>query len=276
MIGGKAKSKFMNITRCEDTSSLHLELYVGDALKAKGTIVFYELSAIKEYKGDEFGIGISENSIEIFYQEGEDKLLLERFTPESILWHRSREYDGIAGFDNYEELFCYDLLYVGIATKGDSYERLIKGGHHARMDILSNEPQRYPGARVTDEIFLFLFRLEPLYVTSFGSDEKMFDMDFGYNHKQIVADAEKAFVSLLKPQYNSVKFNQYPKGIDGLFNSKLNHYSYSIGEKITFNTPHGKIKGSRDEFMGGFNSKADFIFVDKRTSKLFISGQNES
>ena len=187
------------------------------------------------------------------------------------MWHRSREITGLTGLDNYSDLFCYDLLYVGIAKKGDSYDRLIKNGHHARLEILANEPQRYPGARVTDETFLFLFRLEPLFVTTFGADSDI-DLDFGYDHKKIVADAEKAFVSLLQPNYNTVKFKQYPKGADGLFDSKLDRYTYSIGEAITFNTPHGKIKGGRDRNLGGLTNKADFIFVDKETSKLFIAG----
>lgn len=165
----------------------------------------------------------------------------------------------------------YDLLYVGIAKKGDSYSRLIAKGHHARQEILSNEPQRYPGARVTDEIFLFLFRPEPLFITTFGPDSDI-DLDFGYDHKKIIADAEKAFVSLLQPNYNTVRFKQYPKGSDGLYDSKLDRYGYSIGEAITFNTPHGQIKGGRNGDLGGLSNKADFISVDKESAKIFISG----
>lgn len=30
-----------------------------------------------------------------------------------------------------------------------------------------NEPQRYPGVRVTDEIYLFLFNVQPLIMTTF-------------------------------------------------------------------------------------------------------------
>lgn len=275
MIGGKPKSRFSNLSVCEQTMTIKFDLYIGDDLRGAGSISVLELEAVEEFEGDKCGVGGREDSIDIFHEKDGDNYLIERFTPENILWHRSREVRGISGLDNYEELFCYDLLYVGIAKKGDSYERLIKNGHHARLDILANEPQRYPGARVTDEIFLFLFRIEPLFITTFSADSEI-DLDFGYNHKKIVIDAEKAFVSLLQPNYNTVKFNQYPKSDDGLYDSKLNRYTYSIGEAITFNTPHGKIKGGRDKEFGGLTNKADFIFVDKESSRLYISGKDFS
>lgn len=271
MIGGKAKSKFYNYSICKNV--ITFDLYVGDDLKGSGSVQISSLAAVKNNSVVKYSVGMNENSIEIFYKKEGYKFFIERFTPENILWHRSRNAQGINGLENYEELLCYDLLYVGIAKKGDSYERLIKNGHHARLDILSNEKQRYPGARVTDEIFLFLFRIEPLFITTFGVESEI-DLDFNYDHKKIVADAEKAFVSLLQPSYNTVKFKNYPKGADGLFNSKLDRYVYSIGEAITFNTPHGKIKGNRGVHSGGLTNKADFIFVDKDSSKLFISGQD--
>lgn len=273
MIGGKVKSKFVNLSACEETMVISFDLCIGDDVKGSGIIDVPRLEAVENYEGDKFGVGAGEETIEIFYEKDGDNYLIERFTPENILWHRSREITGLSGLDNYKDIFCYDLLYVGIAKKGDTYERLIKNGHHARLDILANEPQRYPGARVTDEIFLFLFRLEPLFVTTFGPDSDI-DLDFGYDHKKIVADAEKAFVSLLQPNYNTVKFSQYPKGADGLYDSKLDRYTYSIGEAITFNTPHGQIKGGRDRSLGGLTNDADFIFVDKESSKLFFSGKD--
>jgi len=271
MIGGKAKSKFSNIRANEDNSQIIFDVFVGDDHKSNGAIHIHELEPIIDFEGNDFGIGCSNEAIEFFYDNNGEKFLLARFTPENILWYRSRETAGVLGLDNYADIMIYDLLYVGIAKKGDSYDRLIAKGHHARQEILSNEPQRYPGARVTDEIFIFLFRPEPLFITTFGSDTNI-DLDFGYDHKKIIADAEKAFVKLLQPNYNTVRFKQYPKGLDGLYDSKLDRYSYSIGEAITFNTPHGQIKGGRNGDLGGLSNKADFISVDKESAKLFISG----
>ena len=271
MIGGKAKSKFSSFSLNEEKMELEFDLFIGDDLKGKGFIEINRLESVTSFSGEKIGVSCNDDSIEISYQSGDDRLLIDRFTPENILWRRSRNHSGITGLNNYKELFVYDLLYVGIAKVGDSYERLIKKGHHKRLEILANEPQRYPGARVTDETFLFLFRIEPLFVSQFGQGDKI-DLDFGYEHKKIVADTEKAFVNLLQPNYNVVKFKQYPKGGDGLYDSKLNRYSYSIGEFITFNTPHGAIKGGRDMNLGGFCNHADFISVDKESSKLFVSG----
>lgn len=271
MIGGKAKSKFSNIRTNEDNSQILFDVFVGDAHKSSGVIHIYKLKPVIDFEGNDFGVGCGREAIEFFYKKDNEKFLLARFTPENILWYRSRGEEGISGLDNYADVLVYDLLYVGIAKKGDSYSRLIAKGHHARQEILSNEPQRYPGARVTDEIFLFLFRPEPLFITTFGPDSDI-DLDFGYDHKKIIADAEKAFVSLLQPNYNTVRFKQYPKGSDGLYDSKLDRYGYSIGEAITFNTPHGQIKGGRNGDLGGLSNKADFISVDKESAKIFISG----
>ncbi len=271
MIGGKAKSKFVNVCASESNEQIFFDIFVGDEHKSSGVINIQELEVVLDFAGDDFNVGFGEEAIEFFYEKNEENILLARFTPENILWYRSRKTQGITGLDNYADVLVYDLLYVGIAKKGDSYDRLIAKGHHARQEILSNEPQRYPGARVTDEIFLFLFRPEPLFVTSFTANSEI-DLDFGYDHKKIVADAEKAFVSLLQPNYNTVRFKQYPKGADGLYDSKLDRYSYSIGEAITFNTAHGQIKGGRNGNLGGLSNKADFIAVDKDSAKLFISG----
>lgn len=64
------------------------------------------------------------------------------------------------------------------------------------MEILSNEPQRYPGARVTDEIYLFMFNVQPLIMKTFELEHDFENEDFSgaYDQKRIVADAEKAFV----------------------------------------------------------------------------------
>ena len=196
MIGGKAKSKFANFSIHEEANKITFNLYIGDSLRGNGFIEIDKLEVVKNFEGKSLGFGISESAIKILHRKNGVNYQIECFTPENILWHRSRGTRGVSGIDNYEELFCYDLLYVGIAKKGDSYERLIKNAHHARLDILGNEPQRYPGARVTDEIFLFLFRLEPLFITTFDPNDDV-NLDVEYDHKRIVAVAEKAFVSLL-------------------------------------------------------------------------------
>ena len=269
MIAGKACSTFSNKQFDPKTQTLSFDILIGDDVKSSGAIKMLALEPIKKYLG-ECRVSGGIDFIEFCYLKDDGWYTLASFTPENILWYRSRNTEGILGFDNYKELLTYDLLYVGIAKVGDSYERLIAKGHHARQEILSNEPQRLPGARVSDEIFLFLFRLEPLFITTYGVNSKI-DLEVEYDHKAIVADAEKAYVSLLEPNYNTVRFKQYPKGNDGLYDSNLDRYCYIIAEMLTFNTPNGTIKGARDP-MGFPGNEADFIFVDKKSAKLFISG----
>ena len=66
----------------------------------------------------------------------------------------------------------------------------------------------------SDETILFLFKVSLLVIQQFDPDHEFTDADLSgkIDNKRIVADAEKAFVSLLKPQYNIVKFGSYPKG----------------------------------------------------------------
>ncbi|MEZ8349586.1 hypothetical protein AB4456_24315 [Vibrio splendidus] len=274
MIGAKAKSHFEAYSFNEADMILSFDLFINGEKRSECSLSINELSAVNSSEHQKIGVGCGEWGINVFYEQDGEQYLLEYFSPETILWHRSREASGVYGLDNFEELFVYDLLYVGIAKKGDSYERLIRKGHQKRMEILANEPQRFPGARVSDETFLFLYKLEPLFITQFGANEDSFDLSFDYDHKRIVADAEKAFVNLLKPNYNSIQFTQYPKGADGLYDSKLDSYTYSLGEAITFNTPHGKFRGGRDQHLGGLSNKSDFISVDKESVKQFVAGED--
>jgi len=162
---------------------------------------------------------------------------------------------------------------LALAKTGDSYDRVVAKGHHARTEILANEPQRYPGARVSDETYLFLFRTNSLVIQTFEPEHDFDDDDFSgqLERKRVVADAEKAFVSLLKPGYNKVQFAHYPKGTDGLYGAGFSRYGYLINEDVAFNTPHGRVRGARDPH-GSISNSADFILVDGEDVRLYISG----
>lgn len=209
---------------------------------------------------------------------GDDAEILLLLTTEQLLYHRAHRDDFISGLDRFREFLNYDLLYVGIAKEGDSFARLIANGHEARMKILSNEPQRGPGARVADEIYLFLFRVEPLFVNTYELNEEI-DEEIEFiqaptpsEQKRIVADAEKAFVSLLNPQYNKVLFKNYPRGRDGLYEAGFTRYLYSIGEVLSLATPKGAIKGDWDYERDFMTNGADAIFVEGNEVKFLVSG----
>lgn len=48
-------------------------------------------------------------------------------------------------------------------------------------------------------------------------------------------------------------------------------YGYLINEDVTFNTPHGRVRGARDR-GGSISNGADFILVDGDDVRLYISG----
>lgn len=276
MIAGRAEAKYENIQVDEDTHVMTFDFVVGQNFTDPVTLRLRDLPGVANSRGDGYWIEAGEKMVRIWdgpvREAGSN--VLEWFTTEKLIWDRSRGREGIDCFDRHREAATYDLLYVGIAKVGDSFDRLIAHGHKARMDILANEPQRFPGARVTDEIYLFMFEVQPLIMTTFELDHDFQDDDLSgaYNQKAIVADAEKAFVSLLKPEYNVVKFASYPRGADGLYRSDYVRYGYVISECFSFNTPHGRIRGSRDAATGFITNDADSIFVEGDTVKLFVSG----
>lgn len=113
-------------------------------------------------------------------------------------------------------------------------------------------------------------------MTIFELDHEFEDDDLTgtHDHKRIVADAEKAFVNLLRPEYNIVKFADYPKGKDGLYGSEYTRYGYAVCEEVIFNTPHGRFRGSRHPTSGFITNDADSISIEGGTVRLFISGIN--
>lgn len=276
MIGGRVQAKYLNLVIDPATYIATFDFSVRDSFRDPVEIHIRDLPAVQKSEAESFWVEGGEKLIRVWDGPiGEPSSnVLEWFTTEKLIWDRSRGRSGIERFDRYREAATYDLLYVGIAKVGDSFDRLINNGHKARMEILGNEPQRYPGARVTDEIYLFLFNVQPLIMTTFEPEHKFENEDFSgaYDQKRIVADAEKAFVSLLKPDYNVVKFASYPKGADGLYGSDFVRYGYVICESMSFNTAHGRIRGSRDASIGFITNDADSIFVEGHTVKLFVSG----
>lgn len=117
---------------------------------------------------------------------------------------------------------------------------------------------------MTDELILFPFRVEPTIFRTMGPEGGPTDTSddaWAAYRKRVVADAEKAFVHLLDPQYNVEKFVSYPKGIDGLYGGDHQRYGYLIAENITFTTANGTMHGSLDSEVGMFDDSADWILV---------------
>lgn len=275
MIGGRAAAKMSDFETDVKKGKLRCSFAIGDGPSHPVAFNIHELPGVKR-AGPSLEIEIDQagSGFRIWDISGGKREIAEWFTTEKLLWDRAHERPGIEGLEDVRVLATYDLLYVGIAKVGDSFDRLLARGHKARQEILAAEPQRYPGARVSDETFLFMFECDPLIITQFEPDHafKESDLDGDYEAKRITADAEKAFVSLLKPSYNVQLFPNYPKGTDGLYGSDYARYGYTIAEKMAFNTAHGSFRGGVDGATGMINNDADCIFIEGDAVQLFRSG----
>lgn len=275
MICGRPQATFCDIVQDSTDRKLYFSIDIAGVQKDSGCICLDIIPYVAlNDKDTSLRVTFRKTQIALFApKEDGGEEVIASFTPDEILMRRGRKEMLVEGFDCYLELATYDLLYVGIAKKGDTYERLFAKGHNARMQILANEPQRYPGARVSDETYLFAFKVEPLLITTFGpeSDIEERDLIVNYDAKKLVADAEKAIISLLKPSYNSTLYGNYPKGKDGLYGAGYHSYTYAISEGMAFRTSYGTIKGGREREMT-MSNQADYILVEGNDVSFRISG----
>lgn len=270
MIAGRAKASFVNHRIDEEKAWLHLDVQVGEEIVDSGYIdLSRDLNFFPE--SESYSVGVEDGQVIVISKEQEKILWL---TPDSLYWFSARGDRLIVGFGNFKKVCSYELLYVGISKKRDSYIRLVEEGHKKRLRILSRERPRMAGANVSDEIILFFYDIEPFRIaTDFGfSDE--FSHYSDEDHRKVVADAEKAFVSLMLPRHNEEQFQSYPEGQDGLSKSELESYSYSINENFTFNTIAHDFKGQHNPFTL-FDNRRDSIII-KGDSVEVLLGSTES
>lgn len=159
----------------------------------------------------------------------------------------------------------FELYYVGISKKNDSFSRLFSEAHHGRLKILSNETQKNKEARLTDELMLLLFKVEPFCISSVISGDEFGDLFFEPDETRIIADAEKAFIKLMGTKYNEVKYSRFPDSVDGLYGEGLNRYSYHISEDITLHSNDIMIMGSVENVMA---KEIDVIGIDGDMAKI--------
>lgn len=188
------------------------------------------------------------------------------FTPTALLYQISHNQSTVRTdheFD-FRQFSTYELLYVGISKENSSLLRLFEDAHHGRLNILTNAHPKVPTSRVTDEMMIFMFDICALNINVFSTAEDIeTDMNYQSEKIKVIADAEKAFVKLLDTEYNSVKYEQYPKGRDGLFQDQLTRYGYSIKEDITFYTRQGEFHGTR-----GYSDPCDLILIEDDVAQV--------
>jgi hypothetical protein len=192
--------------------------------------------------------------------------LLEWLTVDKLLFDYWRGDIHVQGLENFRQFTNFKLYYVGISKEGDSFSRLFANGHKNRAKILSNESQFSQKARLTDELYIFLFDIDPLIITTLTGDSDEAIEDFLFPKPipklRLVADAEKAFVKIMQTKYNKLKYGQYPQSSDGLYKSGLTRWVFTINEAITFETDDISMTFGRWMVDPKNPNNTDFIYVD--------------
>ena len=186
-------------------------------------------------------------------------------TPDILLTQWFNDLVKIDGIESPWSLVRFRMHYVGISKENDSFQRLFGTGHKARTAILTNERQITPEGRVSDELVLFMFRVEPSMIETCISEEDFDSMwlEPGQfpDQQAYAADAEKALIKIMDSQYNEKKYPNYPKGTDGLYGKGLDRYGFHFEELVEFVTDGCTIKGGK-------------LFGDEEPDLILISGDN--
>lgn len=273
-VAGRPQAAFGRITQ-EGDFGVSFDLLVAGEPFARSYLDLGALETTQGRRTEGIDFLANEHMIHVTEASGDETVegeLLDWFTPDKLAWDCARAGRGLEQVVIPRELVTFDLLYVGIATETDSYARLIDSGHKAKAEILANEPQRFTGARVADEIYFFLMHPKPLFIRMIGDD---WEEPEPPPSERIVADLEKAFVSQLGPEYNRIRYTQYPAGRDGLAESGLHRYGYAIAEDLVFRTAVGDFRGYRDP-RSGIAARADLLLVDdQQAAVVTIEAQEE-
>lgn len=186
------------------------------------------------------------------------------FTPDRLLFYYWQDGVSVHNLEAFRKFTSFALYYVGISKRGDSFSRLFKTAHENRSRILGNESQIRPTARLTDELMIFLFKVEDLNLDVYTVE----DIDAAavgtgqpLPAELLVADAEKAFVRVMQSKYNTLTYHSYPKSADGLWNQGFTRYGFAVDEPISFTTPSTSMRGGK-MFTDVAEDQADLIFIE--------------
>ena len=276
LIGARAEAKFTDVDCDAGYGILTVGIDAGSGLHDDVNIDLGALTrsrCVEDFEDLTFDLG--PKILKVYGGTGADvdadsAELLEWFTTEKLIHERGRFVPWLTGFSRFREFATYDLQYVGIATKTSTFDRLFEGSHHARQRILSTEWVRRQGSRVTDETYLFSFRVAPTILRTLGDGKPPSTASGAAWEEQrvrVVKDAEKAFAHLLDPEYNTETYANYPRSTDGLFGDGFQRYGFVLAENLTFQAPAGTFHGSRP---------SEFLTIDDHADMLIVEGDQVS
>ena len=273
MLAQRHEVLFQNYRVDESSGKFCFDLSCGNTV-ASGLSV--EIAALQGDFEEEFEIQAGERSLKLLDCRDMKGEPVYWATTDKLLYDFWRRRIVIHGLDNVLPFTKYNLYYVGISKEHDSFTRLFDSGHKSRLKILSNETQLTSTARLTDELYIFLFDVEDLVIKVLEEDD--FTLPASLDKKKLIADAEKAFVSVLDCKYNEVKYKDYPAGRDGLAHEGLTRYGYVIDEDITFIAPDVEIRGAYGVFLRTRDPDMIFIAGDSVTleSSTLPTGEGDA
>ena len=265
MIVQEYNSEIRLLTHNEKTQEYHLEIDI-NGIKENCKLNLLKLYEIYNFNEDKFCLHVVFGRKLIIIEKCDLKTnetieIIDEISPYKILQYKIYGDCIIEGIDNISNINRYYLHYIGISKKDDSLTRLVVKPHDKRLRILSKENSNSEEFSLTDEINLLFFRIEPIRIHTWDDESVDEFLDNTIDYLRVVSDAEKALVSSLNSKYNTIKFKNYPKGKDGIYNTGLKRYGYTIGENITLVTNHEIIKGDKfDEY--NFANNGDTIFIE--------------
>lgn len=282
MIAQRAEAKFVDVDFDQKEFCIQAN-YSVPGLPPSPFRVDLREAALRTASGEVANIEAGDKLIRSSILDDADEMreVLDWFTAEKILYDRWRGHPAVHGLNDYRSFATYDLLYVGISQEEGSFTRLVDHAHEKRVRILSNERPRAPNARVSDELIFFFFDVEPLrfhMLEDPSNAEEMLEMLApNMDKRRMIADAEKAFTRVLRSQYNTIKYDRYPRGSDGLYDQGIDRYSFVIDEDITLKTSTATIRGAYGVYGLGADGRlpgpesprvADAIFVEGDSVEL--------
>ena len=110
MLTARAPARFENYTHDAATSTIRFEICVG-AVRDSGSLNYLIEPAMEAFEGT---LKLTARSDHFSFDDSATGKTIAVYTPDSLLWWKSRNRAGIFGFDRARELSTYDLLYVGI------------------------------------------------------------------------------------------------------------------------------------------------------------------
>ena len=247
---------------------------ISDNLNSDFTIDISLLIKTYEIVFEEIVIELGEKIIRII---DHDNNIIEWFTVEKLLYDRSRNYNVITGLNNYRRFNIFRLHYVGISKKDDSLKRLVIKPHDKRLRILSKENSINWGSQLSDEICIFFCKITTFELKVLEDNEyDKFINNMGKitgAKNNIIADVEKALIKIMNTDYNTIKYNKYPKSNDGLFYYDIDKIAYFFGESYSFRTKSNDIIGNFTNYDFDEQNIADYILVDKKEVTLIKTNE---